>query len=169
MKRILNPWLQTEGYSCPGCCPTNDKGVKMEFFEDGDDIVSYWQPREEWQSWRDTLHGGVQCLLLDEIAGWVVFRKMQTIGVTSRMDTRYLHPVSIDGGPLEIRARIAKKMRNVLLIDAEIYQLGQLRTQAQATYFCAPREKAMAEYGLSACKTEDEQDMLEVHPENSNL
>ena len=42
----------------------------------------------------DTLHGGIQAVLLDEICAWVVLRKLQTTGVTSKMETRYMKPVN---------------------------------------------------------------------------
>ena len=49
MKKIINPWIGTEGYNCFGCAPNNEWGVKMEFYEDGDDIVSFWQPDGRFQ------------------------------------------------------------------------------------------------------------------------
>ena len=51
-------------------------------------------PRPEYQVWLNTLHGGIQSVLLDEICGWVVVRKLQTSGVTSKMETRFRKPVS---------------------------------------------------------------------------
>jgi len=156
MKKILNPWLKVPEYSCPGCCPTNEKGLRLEFWEDGDDIVSMWHPKASYQSWKDTLHGGIQCLMLDEIAGWVVFRKLQAMGVTSKMDTKYHKPMSISGGPIQLRARIQKQMRNVAIIEAELWQMGTLCTSAVATYFCSTTEKTRELYGFEGCKTEDE-------------
>ena len=47
----------------------------MEFYEDGDEVVSIWKPRPEYQGWIDTLHGGIQAVLMDEICAWVVLRK----------------------------------------------------------------------------------------------
>ena len=38
MKKIINPYVSLPGYNCFGCAPHNPFGVKMEFFEDGDDI-----------------------------------------------------------------------------------------------------------------------------------
>ena len=67
MKKIKNPWIGLEGYNCIGCCPDNEIGLKMEFYEDGDDIVSFWDPTDNYQSWIDTLHGGIQSLIIDEI------------------------------------------------------------------------------------------------------
>ena len=46
MKKIINPWidLTDKGYNCFACAPNNPYGLKMEFYEDGDDIVSIWTP-----------------------------------------------------------------------------------------------------------------------------
>ncbi|MFR9262762.1 MAG: hypothetical protein ACLVL2_20715 [Bacteroides cellulosilyticus] len=38
MKKIINPWKDLEGYNCFGCAPNNESGVKMEFYEDGDEV-----------------------------------------------------------------------------------------------------------------------------------
>ena len=86
MKRIINPWTHTPGYNCFGCSPDNPIGTRMRFFEDGDSIVSIWRPTQNHQSWLNTLHGGIQAVLLDEVCGWVVFHKLQTAGVTAKME-----------------------------------------------------------------------------------
>ena len=84
MKKIINPWKGLEGYNCFGCASNNEAGLKMEFYEDGDEVVSIWKPRPEYQGWIDTLHGGIQAVLMDEICAWVILRKLQTTGVTSK-------------------------------------------------------------------------------------
>ena len=86
MDKIINPWEGMEGYFCFGCAPNNESGLKMEFYEDGDEIVSKWVPEARFQGWLNTLHGGIQATLLDEICAWVIARKLQTAGVTSRME-----------------------------------------------------------------------------------
>ena len=60
MREIKNPWIGTEGYNCFGCCPTNPYGVKMRFYEDDQDVVCFWKPQDCYQSWINTLHGGIQ-------------------------------------------------------------------------------------------------------------
>ena len=94
MKKIINPWKGMDGYYCFGCAPNNEAGVKMEFYEDGDDIVSIWHPEAKYQGWVNTLHGGIQATLLDEICAWVIARKLQTTGVTSKMETKLHVPTS---------------------------------------------------------------------------
>ena len=158
MKKLCNPFLHLEGYNCFGCAPKNPFGVKMEFYEDGEDIVSYWQPTSNFQGWFNTLHGGIQSVLLDEICGWVVMRKLQTGGVTSKMETRYLRPVPTDGGEISVRARLRELRRNIAVIDAEIYDAkGNVCSRAVCTYFTYPQEKAHKEMFFQTCKVEGEE------------
>lgn len=158
MKKICNPFLHLDGYQCFGCAPDNAAGLKMEFYEDGDDIVSRWTPRPEYQGWLNTLHGGIECLLLDETCGWVVMRKLQTAGVTSRMETRFLRPVFTDGGPVEVRARLRETRRNLAVIDAELRDAaGQVCTTATCTYFTLPAGRAADEMHFHGCHAADEE------------
>ena len=80
MKKIINPWLGVPEYNCFGCCPDNPIGLHLHFYEDGDYIVSKWNPQSNYQGWVDTLHGGILSTLIDEVCGWVVWRKCQTSG-----------------------------------------------------------------------------------------
>ena len=156
MKKIKNPWLHKPGYNCIGCSPDNPLGLHLEFWEDGEDVVSRWAPTPDHQGWIDTLHGGVQSLLLDEVAGWVVTRKLQTTGVTSKMEVQYVKPISTYDSLLTIRARISRQMRNVAFIEGEIYNAdGEVCTKATLTYFCASRQKAEEDMGFCGCDVEE--------------
>ena len=156
MKKIKNPWLHKPGYNCIGCSPDNPMGLHLDFWEDGEDVVSRWTPTADYQGWIDTLHGGVQSLLLDEVAGWVVTRKLQTTGVTSKMEVQYVKPISTYDSLLTIRARISRQMRNVAFIEGEIYNAhGEVCTKAMLTYFCASRQKAEETMGFCGCDVEE--------------
>ena len=76
------------GYRCFGCDPNNENGLRMTFIEDGEDILCRWKPTQSHQGWINTLHGGIQATLIDETAGWVVFRKLNTSGMTVKMEVR---------------------------------------------------------------------------------
>lgn len=157
LQRIKNPWLHRHGYNCIGCAPNNPLGFHLEFFEDGDYILTRWNPSTNHQGWIDTLHGGVQSLLIDEVAGWVVTRKLQTTGVTSKMELKYLHPILTTDGTITIRAKVSKLMRNVAFIDAEIIDAhGTTCTTASLVYFCASKEKAKETMGFVGCEVEEE-------------
>ena len=89
MKKIINPWRNHEGYNCFGCSPDNPIGLHMEFYEDGDYIVSTWHPDHNYQGWVDTMHGGILSTLIDEVCGWVVTRKLQTSGYTVQLNVKF--------------------------------------------------------------------------------
>lgn len=157
MKKIVNPWKGLEGYNCFGCAPENPAGVKMEFFEDGDEVVSIWKPRPEYQGWLNTLHGGIHSVLLDEICAWVVLRKLQTTGVTSKMETRFLKPVSTDDPQITLRARLRERKRNIVFIEARLFNsAGELCSEALCTYFTFPQEKAREEMFFRSCELEED-------------
>ena len=156
MKKIINPWKGIKGYYCFGCAPDNEAGVKMAFYEDGDELVSIWHPEAKYQGWLNTLHGGIQAVLLDEICAWAVVCKLQTTGVTSKMETRYLKPIHTTEERIVIRASIREQKRNLVLIDACILnQANEVCTKATCTYFTYPAEKARQEMFFEGCKVEE--------------
>ena len=120
MKKIINPWidLTDKGYNCFACAPSNPYGLKMEFYEDGDDIVSIWTPGCNYQGWLNTLHGGIQATLLDELGGWIIARKFQTSGMTTNLNVKYKKPIPTgEGVTIKIRARVKETKRNFVFID----------------------------------------------------
>ena len=155
MKKIINPWSGHPKYNCFGCAPNNPFGLHMEFYEDGDYIVSYWQPERNYQGWVDTMHGGVLSTLIDETCGWVVTRKMQTSGFTTSLNVKFRKAVSTNEPRLTIRANIVKQMRNLLFIHAEILNSeGELCVEGETTYFLMNQEKAR-EMGFTNCEVEE--------------
>ena len=147
-----------EGYNCIGCAPDNPFGVHLCFYEDGEDIISKWKPSANYQGWLNTLHGGIQALLLDEVCGWVVMRKLQTTGVTSKMETRFRKSISTNDTHVVLRASLREQKRNIAIIEARLYNsMGELCTEATCTYFTFPKEKAEAEMHFHSCEVEQEE------------
>ncbi|MBP5380378.1 MAG: PaaI family thioesterase [Bacteroidaceae bacterium] len=156
MKKIINPWQGQPEYNCFGCAPDNPFGLHMEFYEDGDDIVSIWHPEKHFQGWVDTMHGGILSTLIDEVCGWVVTRKKQTSGFTTALNVRFRKSVSTNESQLTIRAHIAEQRRNLLFIHAEVLNTqGEVCTEGDATYFLMPEERAK-EMGFIHCHVEGE-------------
>ena len=147
MKKIKNPYLGLKGYNCFGCSPDNKSGLQMEFYEDGDFIISKWQPKEYFQGYNNILHGGIQTTLMDEIASWVVLVKLKTAGVTKKIETRYINPVYTDNGPLTIKASVNNREKNFVNIDVFLYDSGGvLCSKSVATYFVFPESVARDKY-----------------------
>lgn len=130
----------------------------MDFYADGTDVISVWKPEPRFQGWLHTLHGGIQAVLLDEICGWLTISQCQTVGVTSKMETRYSKPISTDEPYLIIRARLKERKRNILLIKAEIYNpANEMCSSVICTYFTLPPEKAKQEMNFTEVKLSTEE------------
>lgn len=159
MKKIKNPYigLEEQGYNCFACCPTNPCGLKMSFYEDGDDIVCIWNPGENYQSWINTLHGGIQATLMDELGGWIVNRKLQTCGQTTNLQIKYKNPVPV--GPdvqVEVRGHIKEMKRNFAFIQVTLTCNGKVCSMSEITYFCFPKDVAERDFLFKECVLEDE-------------
>ena len=159
MKKIINPWKDMEGYNCFGCSPDNEAGVRMEFYEDGDEVVSIWKRVRRYQGWLNNVAWRASSpVLLDEICGWVVFRKLQTGGVTSKMETRFRKSISTNDTHVVLRASLREQKRNIAIIEARLYNsMGELCTEATCTYFTFPKEKAETEMHFHSCEVEQEE------------
>ena len=156
MKKIINPWQGHPEYNCFGCAPDNPFGLHMEFYEDGDEIVSTWHPEQHFQGWVDTMHGGILSTLIDEVCGWVVTRKKQTSGFTTNLNIRFRKAVSTYEPQLTIRAHITEQRRNLLYIHAEVFNAqGEVCTEGDATYYLMSEERAR-EMGFIHCHVEGE-------------
>ena len=177
MKLILNPWVKMQGYNCFGCSPDNPLGAQMRFYEEDEfdpmgDIVSVWLPTQNHQSWINTLHGGMQATLLDEVCGWVVFKKLSTSGVTAKMEIRYKNSVSTLSGPLILRARLKSANHRVAVVEGELRPLlasengtfaeGDPLTTCECTYFSFPEEKAREMGFVEAQLAEEDLTLQEV-------
>lgn len=157
MRKIKNPWMQKDGYNCFGCSPDNPIGIHMEFYENRDEIISFWHPQTQYQGWVDTMHGGILATIIDETAGWVVFRKLQTSGMTTKLELKYRKPVMTTEPQITVRGHIVEQRRNLVTIDVRIENSnGETCVEGRATYFAFDKAKA-AEMGFTSCDLEGDE------------
>lgn len=150
MKKIRNPWKDPKNkgeYNCFACSPYNDSGLQLEFWEDGEEIVTKWDPLRIYEGWIGVLHGGIQATLLDEIGGWVTMLKLKTTGVTSDMQVKYLKPVTVAGGEIMVRGKLESVEGRIANISASLYNgSGVECARANLSYFVFPEKIAKARY-----------------------
>ncbi len=140
---VINPFTSIKEYNCFGCSPSNPCGLHMEFYEEGEEIVSEWQPRKDHQGYGNVLHGGVISALMDEIASWYVFAKLKTAGVTYKLEVRYLSPAYTDKGQIMLRAKLNKNQRRIADIDVQLFDKeGNKCAEGLIGYFIFPEKFA---------------------------
>ena len=143
MKKLRNPFTKLEGYNCFGCSPNNQIGLHLTFTEENDEIVSHWQPDENFQGYFNILHGGIQAALMDEIASWTVYVKVKTAGFTSKAEFRYLKTFGMDQGPVTLRSRVKQIRRNLADIEVLLFDKNKtLCAKGLLTFFTFPIEKS---------------------------
>ncbi|NOY36756.1 MAG: PaaI family thioesterase [Chlorobi bacterium] len=141
-RTILNPF-DPEQYRCIGCSPSNPIGLHLQFYEEGDEVFAHWNPDENMQGYINVLHGGIQTTLMDEIASWTVYIKLQTAGVTESLSVDFHKPVYINKGPLTVRAKVSSVEGKHALIETGIYNSKEeLCASGKMVYFIYPQEVA---------------------------
>lgn len=150
MKKIKNPWKNPKNlgdYNCFACSPYNETGLQLEFWEDGEDIVTKWNPCRSYEGWIGVLHGGIQATLLDEVGGWAVMIKLKTAGVTSEMNVQYLKPVKVSKGELTVKGRLLSQEGRIAKIACSLFDgEGVECAKADVSYFVFPEKIAKARY-----------------------
>jgi acyl-coenzyme A thioesterase PaaI-like protein len=149
MRKIRNIHLNDdpEVYQCFGCSPYNEFGLHLEFWEDGEEVVSFWNPRPILQSYPKILHGGIQSTLLDEIAGWLVYVKCGTVGMTGEMKVRFKKPLMIDEGEITIRANLVEQHKRTAIIQSRlINSSGIVCSEAEFKFFLLSETDAREKY-----------------------
>lgn len=157
MRLINNPWLDIPKYNCFGCCPNNPIGLQLRFYEDGDDIIAIWHPSKNYQSWINTIHGGVQAVLIDEVCGWVVFHKLGLTGMTAKMEMRYRKPMVMDQEYIIARASLKNINHNIATITAELRGSNrELLVEGSCTYYTFDKAHLPENLSCEATSVNDE-------------
>lgn len=117
--------------------------MQLEFYEEGEEIVSEWQPKERFQGYGNILHGGIISTLMDEIASWYIFTKLRAAGVTYQLQTNFLSPVYTNKGKITLRATLKEQRRRKTDIDVKLYDNdGKLCAEGVIGYFIFPEKFA---------------------------
>ena len=146
MRKIINPY-DPEKNKCFGCSPTNPIGLHLTFYEDGEDIVTEWDPEYYMQGYLNVLHGGIQATLHDEIASWTVYTKLETAGVTSKLEISYQKAVYVNKGKITLRSRVLTHEDRLATMYTRLYDgNGNLCSEGKVTYYLYPQKIAIARY-----------------------
>jgi acyl-CoA thioesterase FadM len=77
--------------------------------------------------------------------------------MTTNLNIRYRRPMPTgDNVTVEVRAHIREMKRTFAVISATLSVKGRVCTEAEITYFCFSKEKAVTEFNFRGCKVEGE-------------
>lgn len=120
-REIENVFTDLPGNNCFACHPDNRFGLRLRFFADDDtgEVFTTLTPERHFNGFPGIVHGGIQCAVLDELAFWTMFDKVGKLGLTTRIDLRYLAPVGFDA-PIEARGRVLEVDDDKARVSASI-------------------------------------------------
>jgi len=121
--------------NCFACGPTNPIGMHLHFdrASDSEGVLARVTLAPQYQGWRGIAHGGIVMALLDEAmahaAGFAGHR-----GVTATVSVRFRKPVPLEQ-PIEVRGRVTWQRRNVLGVEANIFDTaGNVLAHAEGSF-----------------------------------
>ena len=84
---------------------------------------------------------------MDEIAGWVVYVKCGTVGVTADMKVRFRKPLLIDQPEISVRAKLLEQTKRTAHIQSKIINAeGVVCAEAELRFFLLPENEAREKY-----------------------
>ncbi len=134
-----------EDHWCFGCGRQNPIGLKMTFFEDGEQVWAPWSPLREHQGYEGIVHGGLITTVLDEVMGWAIYvRKLWA--VTGTINVRFRKPVRI-GDDLVARAWVEAVSGRKVDVRATLCRTGSDEVLAEGSaIFIRVSEEQAAEW-----------------------
>lgn len=132
----LDPYTFGRDQTCFGCGPHNERGLRLRFQRDGDAVTTRFVLGSGYDGPPDLLHGGLQALICDELAGWVLVGLRGRIGVTVGMDVRYIRGIRL-GEECVGTGVLSSAADGMMTVRCKLAQAGQLCCTAKITYMMA--------------------------------
>ncbi|MBS0288457.1 MAG: PaaI family thioesterase [Proteobacteria bacterium] len=118
---------------CFGCGPSNEKGLQVKSYVQGEEVVANWQPLPYHEAFPGILNGGVIGTLLDCHSNWsaayFLMKKQQASSppctVTAYFNVSLKRPTPSDK-PVYLVASIKEIKEDRALISAKLYSENKL-------------------------------------------
>ncbi|MEW6735234.1 MAG: PaaI family thioesterase [Acidobacteriota bacterium] len=126
---------------CFGCGPANEKGLHINSYVSGNEVVAQWQAEPYHQAFPGMLNGGIIGALLDCHSNWAAaWHLMQRQGsdhppctVTADYAIKLKRPTPIDG-PITLIAKIAESEDDRAVVDAQLIANGKICATCRGTF-----------------------------------
>lgn len=131
--------LQLDSQSCFVCGKSNPQGLKLDFTQEDNRVVTTFQPNVTHQGWPGFVHGGIIASILDEAIGRAGFL-VDAWTMTGRLEIRYRQPAPIDQ-PITFIGTIVRDRGRALEMEG-FAQLpdGTMVAEGRGLYMRVPEE-----------------------------
>ena len=126
---------------CFGCGPSNDKGLRIRSFVEGDQLICEWRPQPHHMAFENVLNGGICGALLDCHSNWTAamhLMKKQKLShppytVTADFHVTLKRPTPMDV-PLHLRAHVINSSEDRATVEATLEANGKVTATCKGTF-----------------------------------
>jgi acyl-coenzyme A thioesterase PaaI-like protein len=126
---------------CFGCGPANEKGLHVNSYVEGEEVIAEWHAESHHQAFPGVLNGGIIGALLDCHSNWAAaYHLMKQAGtetapctVTADFHVKLLRPTPVDG-PIKLRARVVESGEDRATVEAELIAGGKVCDTCRGTF-----------------------------------
>jgi acyl-coenzyme A thioesterase PaaI-like protein len=127
--------------ACFGCGPSNEKGLRIRSFAQGDEVVATWTPQPHHEAFPGVLNGGIIGALLDCHCNWAATwhlmkqRNAATPPCTVTGDYAIVlkRPCPTDG-PLQLKAHVVESQGDKVTVEGTLEAQGKVRATCKGTF-----------------------------------
>lgn len=120
---------------CYCCGEENEKGLKIPFYVDGDEVVTTVVSMKDYCGYPGILHGGVTATLLDEAMTWAVTVSEKRFHYAGEVTVRYRAPIPA-GEEVTIRAQSVNKVKKwVIARGCIMNKKNEILAKSEGKYF----------------------------------
>jgi len=127
--------------NCFGCHPDNPIGLKMDFYEKGNDVFSWLLVPDNLCGWNQMVHGGIITTILDEVMSRCAMFASDKLSFTKSINVNFLRPIPT-GTEILTMASISKKIKKrELKIEGHILYDGKRCASAEGLFMTYTAEE----------------------------
>jgi acyl-coenzyme A thioesterase PaaI-like protein len=127
--------------ACFGCGPTNEKGLRIRSFVQGDEVIADWKPSLHHEAFPGMLSGGIIGTLLDCHSNWTAAHHlMKQSGtdqppctVTADYAIKLLRPTPTDL-PVRLVAKVVESKEDRATIEAQLIAHDKVCATCKGTF-----------------------------------
>ena len=122
---------------CVICGAENPNGLHLHFNIDHSGAHADWMPTGQWESFEETVHGGIVGAVLDEaMSKAVIARDWEAL--TAELTVRFRHRIA-PGEQLQVHGWVVEKRRGHIKAEALVEGGGEERAHAWGTFLVPAR------------------------------
>lgn len=133
---LLDPYTFGKTQMCFGCGPHNEHGLRMRFERQGELVRSRILLGAGYDGPPGILHGGLQAMIADEVAGWTLVGLRGRIGLTASLQIRYIASLRL-GQEIIAEGRISSESEGLSTVQVVIRQGERTGAMVRATFALA--------------------------------